>query len=91
MSMSRATDLVAESRRRADELMNTTKQKETERLAAREKERQADAAKTARLKELRLAKEAADAATAKSAKNAKKAAAKKAAEPAVEAKRHRQV
>lgn len=88
--MSRATDLVSESRRRADELMNTTKQKETERLAAREKERRADAAKTARLKELRLAKEAADAATAKSATEARKEAAQKAAKRADELKRTRQ-
>ena len=56
--MSRADDLAADARRRAHELMSKSKQQDAERLSQRDKQRQADAAKTARLKELRLAKEA---------------------------------
>jgi hypothetical protein len=71
--MSRADDLAADARRRAHELMSKTKQQEAERLSQRDKERQAEAAKTARLKELRLAKEAADAAAAKTTKDSEAA------------------
>jgi hypothetical protein len=45
--MSRADDLAADARRRAHELMSKTKQQDAERLSARDKLRQADAAKTA--------------------------------------------
>ncbi len=54
--MSKGDELSA-ARRRANELMN---QKEAERLSTRDKERQAQDAKIARLRELRLAKEAQD-------------------------------
>lgn len=83
--MSRIDELATEARRRAQELTNGAKRQETERLAERENQRHADAAKTARLKELRLAKEAADAAVAKSADDARKGAKKPA-----ELKRSRQ-
>jgi hypothetical protein len=85
--MSRADDLAADARRRAHELMSKTKQQDAERLSARDKLRQADAAKTARLKELRLAKEAADTEAAKTAKDATKVAAKSSAKTARDAKR----
>jgi hypothetical protein len=88
--MSRADDLAADARRRAHELMSKTKQQDQERLSARDKLRQADAAKTARLKELRLAKEAADAASAKTTKDATKDATKEAAKHARDAKRKAQ-
>ncbi|HXQ50605.1 MAG TPA: hypothetical protein VN802_05885 [Stellaceae bacterium] len=58
--MSKLDDLQSETRRKAEELLNRTKQQESERLAKRDKERQADAEKTARLRALRLGKEAAD-------------------------------
>jgi hypothetical protein len=85
--MSRADDLAADARRRAHELMSKTKQQDAERLSARDKLRQADAAKTARLKELRLAKEAADTQAALTAKDATKVAAKGSVKLAREAKR----
>jgi hypothetical protein len=85
--MSRADDLAADARRRAHELMSKTKQQDAERLSARDKLRQADAAKTARLKELRLAKEAADTQAALTAKDATKVAAKGSVKLARDAKR----
>jgi hypothetical protein len=45
------------ARRRAQELLS---RKETERISTRDKERQAQDAKIARLREMRLAKEASD-------------------------------
>ncbi len=54
--MSKA-DALSDARRRANELLG---QKEAERVAAREKERQAQDAKIARLRALRLSKEASD-------------------------------
>jgi hypothetical protein len=58
--MSKLDDLQSETRRKAEELLNRTRQQESERLAKRDKERQAEAEKTARLRALRLGKEAAD-------------------------------
>jgi hypothetical protein len=88
--MSRADDLAADARRRAHELMSKTKQQDAERLSARDKLRQADAAKTARLKELRLAKEAADTQAAKIAKDATKVTARESTKPVREGKRKAQ-
>ena len=51
------SDALSEARRRANELLG---QKEADRISAREKERQAQDAKIARLRALRLAKEASD-------------------------------
>jgi hypothetical protein len=72
--MSRADDLAAASRRKAQEVLGRAKEKESERLAARDQQRQAQDVKTARLRELRLAKEAADRAeqAAKPAKPARR-------------------
>jgi hypothetical protein len=50
-------DVLSAARRRANELLN---RKETERLSALDKEREARDAKIARLRALRLAKEASD-------------------------------
>ena len=50
-------DVLSDARRKANELLN---RKETERLSARDKEREARDAKIARLRALRLAKEASD-------------------------------
>jgi hypothetical protein len=58
--MSKADDLAAASRRKAEELLSRNREKEVERLAVRDKQRRADDEKTARLRELRLAKEAAE-------------------------------
>jgi hypothetical protein len=58
--MSKLDDLAAASRRKAEELLNRSKEKETERIAIRDRQRQAEDAKTSRLRELRLAKEAAE-------------------------------
>jgi hypothetical protein len=74
--MSIADELAAAARRKAQEAAGRTKAADAERLAQRDKERVADAAKTARLKELRLAKEAAEASTAQEAKKALKQAQK---------------
>lgn len=54
--MSKA-DVLSDARRRANELLG---QKKAERVSPREKERQAQDAKVARLRALRLAKEASD-------------------------------
>jgi hypothetical protein len=51
------SDALSDARRRANELLG---QKDAERISAREKERQAQDAKIARLRALRLAKEAID-------------------------------
>ena len=58
--MSKLDDLAAASRRKAEELLSRSKEKEVERLALRDRQRQLEDAKTARLRELRLAKEAAE-------------------------------
>ncbi len=58
--MSKLDDLQSATRRRAEELLNKTKQQENDRLSKRDKERQVEADKTARLRALRLSKEAAD-------------------------------
>jgi hypothetical protein len=58
--MSKLDDLAAASRRKAEELLNRSKEKESERLALRDRQRQVEDAKTARLRELRLQKEAAE-------------------------------
>ena len=58
--MSKA-DALSDARRRANELLG---QKEAERISAREKERQAQDEKIARLRALRLAKEETDKAAA---------------------------
>ena len=50
-------DVLSDARRKANELLN---RKETERLSARDKEREARDAKIARLRALRRAKEASD-------------------------------
>ena len=62
--MSKFDDLSA-ARRKANELMS---KKDAERISSRDKERQAEDAKIARLRELRLAKEATDKAAALLAK-----------------------
>jgi hypothetical protein len=61
VSMSKLDDLVAASRRVAEEVLSRTKQREkaAEWLTLRDQRRQAEDAKTERLRELRLAKEAA--------------------------------
>ncbi len=58
--MSKLDDLAAASRRKAEELLSRSKEKESERLAIRDRQRRLEDAKTARLRELRLAKEAAE-------------------------------
>lgn len=58
--MSKLDDLAAASRRKAEELLNRSREKESERLAIRDRQRRQEDAKTARLRELRLAKEAAE-------------------------------
>ncbi len=58
--MSKLDDLAAASRRKAEELLNRSREKESERLAVRDRQRRQEDAKTARLRELRLAKEAAE-------------------------------
>jgi hypothetical protein len=55
------SDALSDARRRANELLG---QKEGERVSTREKERQAQDEKIARLRALRLAKEASDKAAA---------------------------
>jgi len=62
--MSKADDAITSSRRKAEDAFSRTKQKAAERIGAGDKERQAQDAKIARLRELRLAKEAADRAAA---------------------------
>jgi hypothetical protein len=73
--MSKLDDLQAATRRRAEELLNKTRKQESDRLASRDRERQAEADKTARLRALRLSKEEADKTGKKSAVS--KVAAKK--------------
>jgi hypothetical protein len=65
--MSKLDDLQAATRRRAEELLSKTRKQESDRLASRDRERQAEAEKTARLRALRLSKEEADKAGKKSA------------------------
>lgn len=62
--MRRADERAAEARRQAEAVWRESRKREAERLSEKEKERQASAMKTARLRELRLAKEAADKALA---------------------------
>ena len=66
--MSKADDMITASRLKAQAAFTRTKQQDAERIEAREKERQAQDAKTARLRELRLAKEAADRASQQTAR-----------------------
>ena len=66
--MSKA-DALSEARRRANELLS---QKEAERVSARDKERQAQDAKIARLRALRLAKEASDKAASLAMRSSKR-------------------
>jgi hypothetical protein len=61
--MSKLDELAAAARRKAEELFIRTREKEAERLALREQERQKENAKIAQLRELRLAKETAERAT----------------------------
>ena len=63
-------DGLTEARRRADELLG---QKEAEYISARDKERQAQDAKIARLRALRLAKEASEKAAGSPSGRRKKA------------------
>ena len=63
------SDAMSDARRRANELLG---QKEAERISAREKERQAQDAKIARLRALRLAKEASDKAAGLAARQSKR-------------------
>jgi hypothetical protein len=65
--MSKLDDLQAATRRRAEELLNKTRKQESDRLASRDRERQAEADKTARLRALRLSKEEAEKTGKKSA------------------------
>ena len=58
--MSKMEQRDAEARRAAQALWNKTQQRTAEVLKDKEKARQADALKTARLRELRMAKMAAD-------------------------------
>ena len=62
-------DGLTEARRRADELLG---QKEAEFISAREKERQVQDEKIARLRALRLAKEAGDKAAGLAARQSKR-------------------
>jgi hypothetical protein len=66
--MSKA-DALTDARRRANELLG---QKEAERISARDKERQAQDAKIARLRALRLAKEESDNAAGRPTKQSKR-------------------
>lgn len=70
--MSKADDAAALARRRAQELLDRSRAKDEERITDREKARQADAAKTARLRELRIAKEAAEQAEKQAAARARR-------------------
>ncbi|HXQ54166.1 MAG TPA: hypothetical protein VN802_23930 [Stellaceae bacterium] len=70
--MSKLDQLIDASRGKAQDLFARDKKDSVERLSMREKERRADAEKTARLRELRLAKEAADAAAPKPAAPARR-------------------
>lgn len=56
--MSKADDASSAARRKAQELLSRTKQATVERMETEAKRRQAEDAKTARLRALRLAKEA---------------------------------
>jgi hypothetical protein len=77
----------AEARRKAQALWEKDKQRGQEVLAARTKARDADAAKTARLRDLRLAKEAADKLTPPKVEPRKRAADAAPAKAAKAAKR----
>ena len=63
------SDAMSDARRRANELLG---QKEAERISAREKERQAQDAKIARLRALRLAKGASDKAAGLATRSSKR-------------------
>jgi hypothetical protein len=58
--MNNTNDRITRARRVAEALLDPNKQFEREALKAKEKKREAEASKTARLRELRLAKEAAE-------------------------------
>lgn len=76
--MNKADDAAAVARRRAQDLLDRHKGKDADRFADRDKARQLDAAKTARLRELRLAKEAAERAEKAAAKPSRPARSRKA-------------
>jgi len=63
------SDALSDARRRANKLLG---QKDAERTSAREKERQAQDAKIARLRALRLAKEASDKAAGLATRSSKR-------------------
>jgi hypothetical protein len=63
------SDALSDARRRANELLG---HKEAERISAREKERQAQDEKIARLRALRLAKEASDKAAGLATRSSKR-------------------
>jgi hypothetical protein len=63
------SDALSDARRKANELLG---QKDAERISAREKERQAQDAKIARLRALRLAKEASEKPTGSSMRQSKR-------------------
>jgi hypothetical protein len=69
--VNKADDAAALARRRAQDLLDRHKGKEADRFADRDKQRALDAAKTARLRDLRLAKEAAERAEKAAAKPAR--------------------
>jgi hypothetical protein len=58
--MSKADDASSATRRKGQELLSRTKQANVERVETEARRRQAEDAKTARLRALRLAKEAAE-------------------------------
>jgi hypothetical protein len=58
--LSKIDDAAALARRKAQDLLGRSKEKDREHVANRDKLRQVDALKTAELRKLRLAKEAAD-------------------------------
>ena len=63
------SDALSDARRRANKLLG---QKDAERISARDKERQAQDAKIARLRALRLAKEASDKAASLAMRSSKR-------------------
>ncbi len=72
--MRKASERELEARRKAQALWDKAKQRDQEVLKEKDRERRAAEAKTARLRELRLAKEAADLAQAAANKEAGKQA-----------------
>lgn len=60
MSMSKTAQRQEDARQKAKDIWDKNKKRDAEIVSDREKDRRAEATKTARLRELRLAKEAAD-------------------------------